>query len=197
VLYCLKRYDDAIARCDAGLGLVDAYLSKEPNDAPARRVAMRLHGNRAVSLKDLGRHRESAEDWARVVELSPDPVPPGFRIQWAVELLKSNEPSRAAAQIQLVKQDKVVRDADCYSFCVYFAICGAAARNDARAAPAQRAILVETHVKDALRWLKSTAETGVFNDATQREAALKDPDLKILRDRPQFRQLIDSSTPKP
>jgi tetratricopeptide (TPR) repeat protein len=192
-----KRPDKAVERSDDGLKCVEKYLSHEPNDMAVRELCLKLHGNRALCLADLRRHRESADDWARVVELSTEPVPPGYRIQWAVELVKAGDIPRAVLQVQLVKPEQVVSGEDRYDLAIYHAASAAAAASNTRVPPDRRASVDDPHIKDALRWLKLAAETGFFNVPAQRDNALKDPVLASLHDNPEFRRLIEPAKTKP
>jgi hypothetical protein len=46
--------------------------------------------------------------------------------------------------------------------------------------------------RDALSWQTSAADVGLLIDPGRRENALKDQDLDILRDNPEFRRLVGS-----
>ncbi len=97
MLNTVRRFDESITRSEAGLREIEPYLKREPNDAVARDVCLKLHGNRAWAFSALGKHRESASDWTRVVELSPEPVPARYRVPLAVELVQADELARALA----------------------------------------------------------------------------------------------------
>ena len=82
MLHTLGRHDEAIARADAGLVRLEPYLRIEPNDWEARDMCLKLHGNRAFALAQLGRHRESMREWTRVVELAASPFRPTIESDW-------------------------------------------------------------------------------------------------------------------
>ena len=103
MLHTSSRFAEAITRADAGLSRVEPFLRNEPNDGVARDTCLKLHGNRGYALMGLERHRESAAEWARVLELSPQPVPPTYRVQLAIELLKAGEVARALTQARLLQ----------------------------------------------------------------------------------------------
>jgi hypothetical protein len=54
----------------------------------------------------------------------------------------------------------------------------------------ERAGLEKSHFKNALFWLKSAAEAGLFNDPAVCDQARKDPDLAVLVERDEFRGII-------
>ena len=106
MLYESRRFDDAVARTSDGLSRLEPHLRSDPNDASARQTCLELHGNRGLALSFLGKHRESADDWKRVVELSSEPVPSGYRIRLAVELISSGQLDQALTQAQHVKPSR-------------------------------------------------------------------------------------------
>ena len=97
MLHMSGRYQEAVVQADAGLNRLGPYLRNEPNDAVARQTCAFLHGNKAYGLSGLAKHRESATEWTRVVELSPEPVPLPHRIRLALELHAGDQP-RALVQ---------------------------------------------------------------------------------------------------
>jgi tetratricopeptide (TPR) repeat protein len=196
MLYSLSRHEEAVARVDAGLSRVEPYLQKEPNDVLARDTCLKLHGNRALALPPLNRYRESAAAWARVVELSPDPVPAAYRISLAIVLTRCGEMARAVAEARLVKDGPDVAPMDRYNLGCVFAKAAQAAQDDPKSKPEERQRLVASDITDALRWLKSAADKGYFHEASQRAHAEKDPDLVILVGRPEFREIIGNAQTK-
>jgi hypothetical protein len=64
-------------------------------------------------------------------------------------------------------------------------------QKDTRQPLAQRSTLVESHIKSATRWLNSARDAGLFKKPGMIEQAKKDPDLAILADRAEFRQIIE------
>jgi eukaryotic-like serine/threonine-protein kinase len=192
-----KRFDEALARVDDGLRRIEPYLRTEPNDAGARQTCLELHGNRGLALSGLGKHRESADEWKRVLELSREPVPSYLRIQLALELLYAGQLDQALKQAQLVQPAPGITDGDRYNLGCLFSLAAAAARKDASSSPGKGEIVVESHILESLRWLKSASEAGFFRDPANRDHAKNDTDLEILRDRPEFRQLIEPPAAEP
>jgi len=197
MLHTLGRYDEAIARADAGLARLEPYLRIEPNDWEAREMCLKLHGNRGLALALAGRHRESAREWTRVVELAREPVPPEYRIRLAIELLQAGEMAGAKTQTQLLKPAPEISAADGYNVACLMALSAAATAKDTRTAPDERARLVESDIRVAIRWLQCAASSGFFKEPGNRDHARKDPDLAILAGRAEFRKLLESSAAEP
>jgi serine/threonine protein kinase/tetratricopeptide (TPR) repeat protein len=196
MLHTSGRYAEAVSRADEGLIHIDAYLRNEPNDAAARDMCLKLHGNRGYALMGLENHRDSAAEWARVIELAPQPVPPIYRIRLAIELLKSGENARALTEAELVKPDPSIGGEDRYNVGCVFARSAASIHGDSHLASEQRAGLEKAYIKSALLWLKSAAEVGLFNNPVMCDEAKNDPDLAILAPLGEFRQIVDGSLVK-
>jgi eukaryotic-like serine/threonine-protein kinase len=192
-----SRFDDAVTRADAGLRRLEQYLRAEPNDSVARETCLKLHGNRGLALSVLGKHRESADEWKRVVEISSEPVPSGHHVRLAIELIAADQPVRALAQAQLVKPTPEISGEDCYNLGCIYSRSAVDCRNDQRVPSDQRANRVESHISSASRWLEAAAKAGFFRDPGIRDHAKQDSDLEILRERPEFRQIIESGGAKP
>jgi tetratricopeptide (TPR) repeat protein len=196
VLCDLKRFDDAVSRADAGLAQIQPYLQLEPNDAEARLLCLMLHGNRGHALTGLGKYRESVEEWRVVMNLSGQDVVTESRVGLAFALLGAGEFEQAVAEAQKVKAGDNVSAVECYNLACIFARAAAACGNT-RVPQDERTRCALSYSSDALGWLKAAAERGCFPDPAIREHAKKDPDLAILRDRPEFGKIIDSSGTKP
>jgi eukaryotic-like serine/threonine-protein kinase len=197
VLIYLNRFQESVDRANAGLSLVEAYLRIEPNDAIARDVCLKLHGNQGLALSASGKHGESADQWKRVLELSSESVPPGPRVRLALERLYAGQRDQALKEAQPVQPAPDIADEDRYNLGCLFSLGAAAAREDLSISPDKRAKLVKSHIVDSLRWLKSASEAGFFRNPANCDHAKKDPDLEILRDCPEFRQLMELPAAKP
>ena len=194
LLYESRRFEQAVSVIDKGLSRMDARLRIEPNDAGARQTCLKLHGNRGFALAAIGKHRESAGEWKRMVDLSTPPAPDDVQARLAIELLYADDLDAALAQAQLVQPVQSVSTPDRYNLACIFSRAAAAIRNDRGVSANQRAKR-SAHISDALRWLKAAADAGFFRVPAQWDGARKDTDLEILRDLPEFRQLLDDHQP--
>jgi hypothetical protein len=197
LLYRSRRFDEAIEKAHAGLDRIEPHLRLEPNDSGVRGTSLRLHGNKAYALSGKGNHAESAREWERVIELSDQPIPTQPRVRLAIERLLNGELRRALDLAKELKPSDEVASEECYDLACLYSLCAAAARDDQGIPDKQRQDLVQSHIADAIRWLKAAAAAGFFHDPANRDLPQKDPDLKILRDRPGFLQIIESGPAKP
>jgi hypothetical protein len=190
LLWETKKHDQAIARATSAIQAHEPYLRIEPNDQVARDFCMKLYGNRSHSFGALGKGRESAQDWAKVVELAPEPVPPQYRIMFGLKLLKIGELDRAVSQVDLAKKAAGGSREDLYDLaCFYSRAAGSVLRDDRRKKN-ERLRLFETYVGEGLAALRKAAHSGLFRNTAMRETAQKDSDLEILRSRDEFHGIV-------
>jgi tetratricopeptide (TPR) repeat protein/tRNA A-37 threonylcarbamoyl transferase component Bud32 len=192
LLWERNRHGEAVARANSSIESLESYLRIEPNDQVMRDLCMKLHGNRGQALGALGKNREAAEDWVKVIELAPEPVPPWYRFTLAFKLLEIGELDRALAQANLAKQKSAGSGEDLYNLACFYSRAAMAVQTDQRKKGEERSRLVETYVGDALGALQKAAVAGFFRDPARRDQAANDSDLKILRDREEFRRVLRS-----
>jgi eukaryotic-like serine/threonine-protein kinase len=183
--------DEAIEKTGAGITRIEDYLKREPNDAIARDTCLKLHGNRALSFSALEKYADSAKEWASVVTLSPEPVPPGYRLGLAFALYQSGDVTGALTQAKVVEIAPEINGDGRYNVARIFAKAAKAAQNDGKLSGESLEILVNSHISDAMRWLNAARDARYFDNAEARDDAKKDPDFAILTDRPDFREIIE------
>jgi hypothetical protein len=147
---------------------------------------LELFGNRSHSWGALGKNRQAAQDWAKVIDLAPEPVTPHYRITLGLKLLKIGELDRAVSQVVLARQARRGSGEDLYDLACFYSRAAASVRRD------EPSRLFETYVAEGLAALRRAADGGVFRDAAMRETAQKDSDLEILRGREEFRRIVRS-----
>jgi serine/threonine-protein kinase len=189
-----QRASESISRAEAGLKWIEPYLRNEPNDQGARTICLKLHGNRGTALAQAGRYAESAQAFARVVELAGDPVPANYRLLLASQLAKTGDSAGVLHQAELIKLSPGISPVDRYNMACILSDCAAFVRADSRLTGPQRTRTVESDVTEAMAWLRAASESGLFRDREMRESARNDAALEILRARPEFRNIIAGQT---
>jgi tetratricopeptide (TPR) repeat protein/tRNA A-37 threonylcarbamoyl transferase component Bud32 len=189
------RFDEAIARADAGLHRVERLLREEPSDVLARESASKLHGNRALALAGRGKHRESVGEWKRCLEYSPTPVPVPERFRMGLVFARGGEFNAALDEARFIESEGALGDWG--NLACIPALLAKAARQDPHLSADQQESRVRTGVSEALRYLKKAAEAGFFRDPARQKEAWKDEDLEALRKLPEFRAIIESGGTQP
>ncbi len=197
MLHAIQRDSEAIAKAEAGIGQLEAYLRREPLDIGARELCLKLHGNRAYALGTLGRHHDAAVAWTKVVATSIEPVPANYRILLAVELFHAGDTSAAVAQTRLVTDNPPLSVSENYNLACLYALFGVAARGNSQLATDERTRLAETHIGEAIRRLKAAEAAGFFREPASREQARADPDLAILANNDEFQKMVNPRVVEP
>ncbi len=182
--------EESIQIADAATAPLEAYLKREPNDAIARSNCLSLHGNRALALQRIGRHRESAQEWTRVVELADPPGRFPYRVGASLEYFAAGDPESAERIADAITIEPGQPAVDRYNAACVHARLASAVRADPKLAGAARTKKVEARIARALEWLEAARDLGYFRDPANRKDAREDSDLVILRDRPRFQALV-------
>jgi tetratricopeptide (TPR) repeat protein/tRNA A-37 threonylcarbamoyl transferase component Bud32 len=190
LLWELKRNEKAVARANTALERLESYVRLEPNDEVASELCLKLHGNRGQAFDALGKYREAADDWAKVVALAREPVPAFYRIALALELLKAGELDRALAQARLLDQSASLSGVDLYNVSCFHCRAADFLQASQSGAAEDRSRRRKQFLASALAALRKAALAGFFRDPAMQEQARSDPDLKSLRDAPEFERLI-------
>jgi tetratricopeptide (TPR) repeat protein len=190
LLWETKKFDEAVSRATSAIQTLEPYLRIEPNDQVARDLCLKLHGNRGQALGALGKSREAADDWAKVVELAPEPVPAMYRCTLAFNLLSSGQLDRALGQMDIVKKSGSLSAEDYYNLACFYSRAAGVVRGDERRKSDERLRLFEGYVADGFIALRKSADAGFFRQAAMREAARNDSDLEILRGREEFGRVV-------
>ena len=151
LLHLSGRPQEAIAKADDGLAHVEPRLKAEPSDARAREYCLKLHGNRAYALIALDKYAEASKDWRRVVELSGENAPVGYRAFLVLTLMSAGQTAEALAQAQLMNPGPGVRPDHCYDIACMYAWAAADARQVRNIPDKERNRRVEVHRSTALR----------------------------------------------
>ena len=191
------KLEQSIQISGEAIGPLEAYLKHEPNDAYARPNCLRLHGNRAIALQGLGRHRESLREWTRVVELADPPVPIGYHLSVGLESIAAGDRDAAERIADRITIEPGQSIADRYNAACVLALLAKGVGDDPKLAPGERTKQAEARIAKAFEWLEATRDLGFFRDPANRKSTREDSDLAILRDRPEFQALVAEPSGSP
>jgi len=191
-------YRIVLGTCQAGFGL---YFGEQPTqmlewctkaiknldtsprqvkvDAKAQGHLRIAHWGRALALERLSRHAEATADWDRAVELSPPSLRPELRIHQAVFRAQSGQVESAIREAM-----ELADNADAGTLALYNAACIFALA--ARPEQPHASLSKEDCAQRAVALLRRVVARG----HTDVEQIKKDDDLKALRQRDDFKQLL-------
>jgi serine/threonine-protein kinase len=189
----LGQRDAALADMADNVKMMDEALRREPNHAGFRDLLDKTHGMRGQLFEEQRNFAEAADELQCIVERNlHSPKGEFYRLFLALALARAGQHSRAV----LVMEDwttRVTRDTPPEHFLHGLAVyCVAleAVRKDDQLASAEQALLTERYGKEAVALLRKLQERDYFKDAAHAESLRTDEDLRPLRERNDFRQLL-------
>jgi tetratricopeptide (TPR) repeat protein len=167
------------------LKVLEPVLARNPRSADARQSARNSHGARADALVKLRRYADALPDWDQVIALNDDPQRRTWiRIQRAVCLAHAGQTARAVAEAEVLAAVKDAPGALLYDLARICAVASAVGDSNNPGADAPR--LAEQYAARAVELLRQAAERG-FKDIGYLK---KDDDLKLLREREDYKQML-------
>jgi serine/threonine-protein kinase len=173
-----QQFETALQSYAKSIDALEAALEKLKGDALVLNFLCNAHLGRAQTLDGLKRYAEAAMDWGKVVELSPEPERPQFRINRATSRLRAGQVDGAlqeAEELAKMPHPVILYNAAC--------IFGLAAD---RHGESGGSVSKEECANRAVALLQQAVAKG-WNNAEQTK---KDDDFKALRTRDDFKKLV-------
>jgi serine/threonine-protein kinase len=182
----LMRYQDqpkaALPWFDKAIARLQPVLAKDGRLVLARSFLSNAHSERAVALTKLNRHVEAIRDWDRAIELDEGSRRDKFRLQRAACLAHSGEHARAVAEVNALIGGKDVSGPILYGAARVCALAAASVKDDAQ--------LTEQYAGRSVALLRQAQKAGFFKEPASLAHMKKDNDLRALRARPDYRDLL-------
>ena len=171
---------------------VTPVLEREPRQAEARWVLYQTRAAQAEALTQLARYPEALEHWDRAIELSSKPLTVlTWRVGRCLTLARSGAHAEAAAEAEQLVQDPVAVGVNLLDLARAYALAATAARRDGQLGPAERDQLAEGYACRAVALLRRSAASYLsLRGLKEERAGLGESDFDSLRDRDDYRQLV-------
>jgi serine/threonine protein kinase len=180
----------ALRQCTEAVNLAEAALWREPHYVTARATALNAHGARAQTYEALGRWADAAKDWDRVVELDGGTHRWVHRALRAMDLASAGDYARATAEADALAADGKAVGEGAWGLAITYARSLRAVRSASGLRPAERDALTDRYAARAMALLGKLQSQGYFKDQVHAKALRTENDLKPLRGRDDFRQLL-------
>jgi tetratricopeptide (TPR) repeat protein len=166
-------------------------LAKEPRLVTARLFLRNMHENRALALDQLGRHVEAVADWEQAIALNDEKPRDGeYRCGRAASLARAGQLAEATAAVEEILKPGNAANGVLYDAACVYALAAAQAAKQAR--PNTSSLRAEQYARRAVALLRQAMQTGYQNVAHMK----KDADLDALRDRADFKLLLEQMEKK-
>jgi tetratricopeptide (TPR) repeat protein len=172
----------ALPWLDKAIDRLQAVFAKDRRLATARKFLRNAHEGRAEALTQLKRHVEAIRDWDRAIELDDGSLRNGLRLQRAGCLAQTGEHARAVAEANALTERKDVQGPTLYDAARVCALAAASVKDDAK--------LSEQYAGRAVAVLRQAQKAGHFKQPATIAHMKKDDDLRALRVRPDYRDLL-------
>jgi len=179
----LGNADAALLRYESAATALESVLKREPRHAKARLFRRNTHHGRAKALALLDRHGEAADEWQRALELADEKARPAYRFEFAAASARAGDHARAAAEARDLAAIPQLASDGLYNLACVLALSSAAANDDAE--------LAGRYAAEAVELLKRAHKAGFFASARNVAQMGQDSDLESLRDREDFRKLLE------
>jgi serine/threonine-protein kinase len=166
---------EGLAWFSRAIATLGEWLVREPRQATSRQFLRNAHWGRADALTRLGRHAEAVQDWDRAIELDTGPDRKELRLQRALSLARSKDPSRATGEADELARAPGAGASTCYDLACVFALSAAVDGSQAEAFAAR-----------AVDLLRQAIARGYKDVAHLKQ----DTDLDALRTRDDFQELL-------
>jgi hypothetical protein len=110
------------------------------------------------------------------------------QIARATSSAKAGNHPRAMKELDDLQKGATLSDRQLYDLACVAGLSVASAASDTQMGARERSRLVERYAAAALALLVRAREAGLFSDARKIDHLARDPDLKVLRDRADFRK---------
>jgi tetratricopeptide (TPR) repeat protein/tRNA A-37 threonylcarbamoyl transferase component Bud32 len=187
------RPDDALRLLDRAVELTEAVLRREPNYAYARLQGYGAHGARAQLYEGLDRFPDAVKDWDRAIDLESNPNPWNHRALRATTLVRAKEYPRALDEVAALEGNKEISDVGLYHLAGVCALAVETVRKDGRLSSTEQAELAERFGARGVSLLRKLKERGYFKNLLNTWGFNTDPNMKPLRERDDYKQLIAPS----
>jgi serine/threonine-protein kinase len=181
--------------CTKGIDKLEGILKRDQKHAYAKQFLAGSLQRRAWALTDLGRHADALRDWDRVLKVGGEGHRDELRLDRAISLAHLGDHVRAIAEVNELA-DKARGDGEVlyHAACVH-ALSSAAALQDIRLAPTDRALRAERYAVEAVELLRKARAASYFNGPARIGQLIKDVNLAPLQSREDFRKLMAALMP--
>jgi eukaryotic-like serine/threonine-protein kinase len=173
---------DSLEWYQKAIQILSHIHQKEPGNVTAKQSLRNSHFGRAAAYHQLQQYAQAISDWDQVIELSPKEEHPHFRVHRANSLLHSDRPKEAIAEVSPLTKLTIWDSDGWYNFACIYAVASTKI-------PEKK----KDYQNRAMELLQKAVQTG-WKDAAH---MAKDPDLDSLRERPDFKKLLESLTKNP
>jgi tetratricopeptide (TPR) repeat protein len=179
VLRDMGQVEDSLPHYTRAIEIMEKIFPKEAGNRRTRYVVWKCHANRAEALSLLGRHAEALKDLEQALRVGPAMLRNDTRLQQAVKLARQGKRQQAAAAADALVQQGSLAPYFLYGLACVHGRCAELPGPEAAA-----------HADRAMHFLAKARAAGFFANPARLKHLKKDPDLKAVRARVDYMDLV-------
>jgi serine/threonine protein kinase len=180
---------DALPWANKAIENMETALARDSSYGYLRMWLFDALMGRGYAFVMLGRRDDAIKDWWRMLEVSDGQPDVRMRVYRPFALAFLGEHVRAAAEVEKLIGERQTQGRNLLLFAKEHSLCAAAAADDAKLPPAERAKLVDKYGSRAVELLRMAQTAGFFQDPAQL-SQLSGKDFTAIRSRPDFQGLV-------
>ncbi len=184
-----ERRQEALDRYAQAIGLAEAVLRQEPQDAAARDSLAQSYGGRAYSYRVLGRYAEAVKEWDHCIEMMVPKLRNFPRSERAAELAHTEEYAGVVAEADAIAGDAEVLPEALFNAACALSLAARSAQADTRLSLDKRAHLAADYAARAVALLRRLQAAGFFKGPGYADLLRIDKDFDALRTHKDFQAL--------
>jgi tetratricopeptide (TPR) repeat protein len=192
-----EKLTEAVDWYGKGLRRLAPLHERNPRNALVRLNLQATAMERAGALMNLKRFADAVPDWDQAIQLDPGEDRPMLRLSRAFCLAHSGDHVQASAEVHAVAEAAGKDGLLVYRAAALLAVVSGMAARDPKLDKAGQARKGEEYAAAAVALLEKARQAGAFRDAQLRDNLARDPDLASLRQRDDFRQLLQKLPERP
>jgi serine/threonine protein kinase len=182
----------ALPWLDQAISVLESAHKQEPANSVIQHELGRAYAARADVLVRLNRREESLVNRDRSIELNEDHFRRKERVFRAMTLARLGQSQRATQEAEVLVAEGAIQGwaGTFYDLSTIYALCIPHVAEDKQLFEAERAKLKEQYGRRAVEIMELAEKSGYFAQPEARQDLRTDDDLKSLRERPDFRELL-------
>jgi tetratricopeptide (TPR) repeat protein len=191
VLRNAGKLKEALRWNDRAVKTLEALLAKNPGAAQVQGFTLAARGERGMTRDALGRYVEASEDYACVIELSPEGRDRDLmRVRLGLACAQHGDHTRAMKEVEELAGKSGLNASLLYSIACVASRASAAAARDPKLQTADRAMQADRCARRSVELLTRAKKCSDFRALEMFPALLAEDALQPIRQREDFRRFL-------
>lgn len=184
---------ESLAEFQRAMDLVRPLAVTKPVSPDVLLALRDIYAGRAHAYALLRRHADALRDWDEAIACDWEYLPT-LRAYRAISLARLGHIEHAASEADRLSQEQPKTGSLLYNLACVHAVLAEVSTQDSTTILPEQKKRQEIHAAQAVELLRQAAHLGYFRNSNRLDYLKRDPDLDALRQREDFRRLLDMLT---